>query len=80
MHVDCQYNHERAPMHQDHANKQWMCIYPNCGQLVGNEEFIRAVQPEYMTLEARSMMDYEIVGIMMENGKLFVEYPRRKYA
>lgn len=75
MRADCQNNHERRPMYLDHPNRVWRC--DECGETISPEDITRQVLPVYLTSEARQLMNYEIVGLMLPDKSVLVEYERR---
>lgn len=67
-------------MEMDHMHKRWVCVQPNCGQMVTPIDVDSKIHPAYKTLEAHAIMDFVIVGVVLSDGKLLIEYPRKEFA
>lgn len=80
MRVDCQYNHPRIQMEMDHMRKRWVCVQPGCGQIVTTDDVESSIPSAYRTPMAGLILDFVIEAVMLSNGKLLIEYPRREFA
>lgn len=71
----CQNGHERIQMYPDHINKSWIC--PECHLSIGQETIDREIPAEYKTLEAKTILDFEIQPVILTDRRILIEYPRK---
>lgn len=84
MRAECQKGHERIPMQEDHVHKRFYCV--ECDATITPDRIYAEVPSEYkpsgetIISTVQGLLDYEIVGVIMEDGSLFIEYPRNERA
>lgn len=71
-------NHDRIEMLPVHMRKSWVC--PTCKTEVTGETIMRSVpsayKPQIRDSGLQQLLDFDILGVVMSNGKILIEYPR----
>lgn len=79
--AQCRNGHAPEMMSEDHMRKLFFCGL--CGQSVTPGRIYQAAPETYrpsgelFLATLQGLLDYEIMGVVLEGGRLTIEYPRK---